>query len=324
MRLKGNIRKINDADLRDILINPHLNRRGQYICDCPFCGKEKHFYISKETQLFDCKRCGEYGSIYKLLKHLGKSYLLGGSTVEEKEVIQSIRSMLANDDNFSLAGSKELPDVIMPVGWKVFLNSTQYLKNRGITRKDCVRYKIGGTNLLRKMKDYVIIPVTDGGKIKGYVGRWGGKKVPEGRLRYNNSIGTEFSSLLFGYDEITENTLTVILVEGIFDKIAVDKFFELWNGEEVKSCCTFGKKISDEQISKLIQKGVTNVILLYDFDAIKEIKKYGVELDNYFKTSITYTYKKDIDECNYEEALEVFSNLRKPKEFNVDIIGKFK
>ena len=72
-------------------------------------------------------------------------------------------------------------------------------------------------------------------------------------------------------------------------------------------------------------KGVTNVILLYDFDAVKEIKKYGLELEKYFVTSITYTStKKDIDECTEDEALEVFTHLKNPREFNEDVIGKLK
>jgi len=212
----------------------------------------------------------------------------------------------------------------MPAGWKVSLASTEYLKNRGITPDDCKRYNIGYTNLFKKYENYVLIPIYDNGKIKGFVGRYGAKKVPDDKLRYRNSSGTEFSELLFGYDEITENTLTVILVEGIFDKIAVDKTLRLWHTEEIKCVCTFGKKISPEQSKKLRLKGVTNVILLYDFDAIKDIKRYGLELENYFMTSIVYTTKKDIDECSEEEALELFTNLQKPRDFNTDVIGKLK
>ena len=63
---------------------------------------------------------------------------------------------------------------------------------------------------------------------------------------------------------------------------------------------------------------------IYDFDEIKEIKKYGLELEKHFVTSITYTNKKDIDECTREEALEVFTHLQSPKEFNEDVIGKLK
>lgn len=316
---------ISDDDLKDLLINPKPTRSGQYIADCPLCGKEQHFYISRKTQMWDCKKCHEYGSIYKLLRLLDKTYLLAGSTIEEKERIESIREMtqeLVSNDDTELS---ELPVKKMPVGWKVSAKSTKYLLSRGITPEDCKRYNIGATDMFRKYENYVLIPVYDGGEIRGFLGRYGARKVPDNKLRYNNSIGTEFAELLFGYDEITGNTSTVILVEGVFDKIAVDKVLHLWDGEEVKCVCTFGKKISDKQIKKLMLKGVTNVILLYDFDAVKEIKKYGLELEKYFVTSITYTSdKKDIDECSEDEALEVFTQLKRPKEFNEGVIGKLK
>lgn len=230
------------------------------------------------------------------------------------------QELVSNDDT----ELSELPVKKMPVGWKVSAKSTKYLLSRGITPEDCKRYNIGATDMFCKYENYVLIPVYDGGEIRGFLGRYGARKVPDNKLRYNNSIGTEFAELLFGYDEITDNTSTVILVEGVFDKIAVDKVLHLWDGEEVKCVCTFGKKISDKQIKKLMLKGVTNVILLYDFDAVKEIKKYGLELEKYFVTSITYTNKKDIDECSEDEALEVFTQLKRPKEFNEGVIGKLK
>lgn len=319
------MRLISDDDLKDLLINPKPTRSGQYIADCPLCGKEQHFYISRKTQMWDCKKCHSYGSIYKLLRLLDKTYLLAGSTVENKERIESIREMeqeLFSNDDIELS---DLPVKKMPAGWKVSAKSTKYLLSRGITSEDCKRYNIGATDMFRKYDNYVLIPIYDDGKIRGFLGRYGARKVPDGKLRYNNSIGTEFAELLFGYDEITERTSTVILVEGCFDKIAVDKVLHLWDDEEVKCVCTFGKKISDKQIKKLMLKGVTNVILLYDFDAIKEIKKYGLELEKYFVTSITYTSdKKDIDECSEDEALAVFTHLMKPRDFNEGVIGKLK
>lgn len=318
-------RTIDDGELRSVLINPKLNTRGQYICDCPFCGKVRHFYISKQTQLFDCKKCGESGSIYKLLKRLDKTYLLGDATVEERKTIKSIREMREEEEESDEVEVSPLPVRKMPVGWKVTGAST-YLRNRGITNADCKRYNIGYTTLMKKYRDYVLIPIYDGGEIRAFLGRYGAKKIPEGKLRYNNSRGSDFSALLFGYDEIvSDKTVTVILVEGIFDKIKVDKVLHLWESDDVKCVCTFGKKISPVQQKKLLIKGVVNIILLYDFDALKDIKKYGLELENYFITSITYTSsKKDIDECTDEEALEVFTRLKRPREFVNDVIGKLK
>lgn len=318
---------IADSDLRDLLINPRATRSGQYVADCPFCSKEQHFYISRRTQLFDCKRCQEHGSIYKLLRHLDKLYLLGGSAVEDKEQIISIREMISGVGGGNTAEPirGELPVVKMPVGWRILTEGSCYLRDRGVSPADCRRYNIGATAMFQKYRNYVLIPVYDGGRVRGFVGRYAAAKVPRDRLRYNNSVGTQFASLLFGYDEISSGTVTVVLVEGIFDKIAVDKALCLDSGVEIKCACTFGKKISDNQIRKLMSKGVRNVILLYDFDAVREIKRYGMELENYFVTGITFTSaKKDIDECSVGEVWEVFNGLRRPREFNEDVIGKIK
>ena len=176
---------ISDSDLRNILINPKLNSRGQYISDCPFCGKEKHFYVSKTTQLFDCKKCGEKGNIYKILVKLDKLFLLSGRTVEERDKIKSIRSISAvSTTEFEL---KELPIVKMPAGWKVLKNGCRYLKNRGVSNEECVRYNIGSTKLFKKFENYILIPIYDNGEIRGYIGRYGSKNVPDDKLRYNNS-----------------------------------------------------------------------------------------------------------------------------------------
>lgn len=317
-------KRIADSDLRDILEIEKETRTGQYICRCPFCGKESHFYINKVTQKFDCKKCGEVGNIYKLLRFLEKTYLLGGATIEAVETIESVREMLASELESNELTLTQLPEIKMPVGWKVLKKSNPYLMSRGITPELCKRYEFGTTKMFRKYDNYILIPIRDNGEVRGFIGRYGSKKVPDGKLRYNNSIGTQFSQLLFGYDEITQNTNTVILVEGVFDKIAVDKVLDLWRNEDIKCVCTFGKKISEEQIAKLKIKGVARVILLYDFDAIKEIKKFGLELENHFVTDITFTNKKDIDECTNEEALMVFTKLYKPRSFNIDIIGKLK
>ena len=311
-------RRISDSDLTSILTNARLNNRGQYVCDCPFCGKEHHFYISQKTQLWDCKKCGEHGNIGKLLRKLQKNYLLEGSTIEIRDRVSSIRSSINELD--SCVEVSELPIVKMPIGFKVRCNS--YLLSRGISMDDCVRYNIGYTDIVSKYENYVLIPIYDGGSVRGYVGRYASGNVPDDRLRYNNSVGTKFSDLLFGYDEITEETIAVIIVEGIFDKIAVDKALGLFDSDQVKCVCTFGKKISDVQIKKLCDKGVSRVVLLYDFDAIKDIKKYGLKLENYFVTRITYTTRKDIDECTRDETLSVFDHLYKPSEFNIDVVGR--
>ena len=319
---------ISDADLRSII---HIDsetkskQNPQYIGTCPWCGKEKHFYINKHTQLFDCKKCGVNGSIYKLLKQLDKLYLIGDKSVEITDTIKSIRQIFQEVIDNEIQQLEELPEKKLPIGFKTCINN-KYLLNRGLTNADCRKYKIGETKTMFKYSGYVLFPVYDGGVVRGYVGRYSGKKVPDGKLRYNNSIDTDFASLLYGYDDIVKGeTETVIIVEGIFDKISCDKKLRLFDDNIVRCVCTFGKKISDVQINKLIAKGVSNIILSFDYDALKEIRQYGLELQKTFNTSVAIAMdKKDIDECSEEEVWQIFSNVRPIQEFCVGVIGKLK
>jgi len=318
--------KIDDYELIELLgIDiKTLNRKNQYICTCPFCGKVMHFYISKTTQLFDCKKCGEVGNIFKLLNFFDKLYLLkDGVRVIKRDLIQTITEQ--KEVEISELEITELSEIKLPIGFKLVKNS-DYLSKRKITKEEIEFYKIGQTNLMNKFKDYIIFPVKENKLVKGFVGRYEAKKVPKEFKRYKNSDGFSSSELLYGIDEVIKGkTRTVILVEGIFDKISVDRFLDLREDVEMKCLCTFGKKISDVQIKKIFNKNVLNIVLLYDFDAIREIKKYGLELQKYFFTTITFTdSKKDIDECTLEEAIEVFNNTMRPIDFNLNVIGKVK
>ncbi len=46
---------------------------GELIGTCPFCDKEGHFYIEKESGLYYCQRCKEGGNLYQFLQWKGMS-----------------------------------------------------------------------------------------------------------------------------------------------------------------------------------------------------------------------------------------------------------
>jgi len=319
--------RISDADLRSLLNVKKETRSGQYIIDfCPFCSKAEHFYINKITQRWDCKRCGEQGNIYKLLKHFDKVYLLGEPSVKYQDEIKSIREIQSVENSNEIAQIKELPEIRMPAGFRVYSYIPPYLQQRGINMEDIKHWRFGSTAIVSRYINYVLVPIYDNGAIRGFIGRYGSKNVPSDKLRYSNSLNTDFSELLFGYDDIVENeTEVVVITEGLFDAIAVTKKLNLFFDNSVRAVCTFGKKISNVQIAKLVAKKIRKVILLYDFDAVKDIRKYGVLLDEYFDTKIAVALnKKDIDECNIEEVIDVFKNLRSVRDFNSSIAEKIK
>ena len=318
--------RISDEDLRSILHIEKETRSNQYIATCPFCNKAQHFYINKTTQQWDCKKCGETGGIYKLLRFLDKTYLLGAPTVKKVPEIKSIREMEELESSKENMEIQPLPDIKMPVGYKVYDWVNPYLQQRKITLEDIKHWEFGQTKLVSRYLGYVLIPIKEDGKVKGFIGRYGSKNVPEDKLRYSNSLGTDFSCLLFGYDDIIKGkTDTVIITEGLFDAIAVTKKLNLFADESIRAVCTFGKKISQTQIQKLLAKQVRKVVLLYDYDALKEIRHYAMLLDEYFITKVAVALgKKDIDECTLDEVIEVFENVKDVRSFNSDIAGKLK
>ena len=46
----------------------------QVVGDCPFCGKEGHFYVNPENKLWDCKVCGARGNLGQYLYAMHRIY----------------------------------------------------------------------------------------------------------------------------------------------------------------------------------------------------------------------------------------------------------
>ena len=60
----------------------------------------------------------------------------------------------------------------------------------------------------------------------------------------------------------------------------------------IRAVCTFGKKISKTQIQKLLAKEIRRVILLYDYDALKETRHYAKRQMTWFNNKLN-TVKLD-------------------------------
>lgn len=314
---------ISDEELKSVLLNPRPNTRNHYISDCPYCEKSKHFYINRSSQRWDCKKCGEEGNIVKLLHYLGKLFLLGEFKSLERSKIKLLSEF---SENIETEEYEEPPIRKMPLGFKRVL-SDEYLKSRRFKKINFQQNTIGYSNLIPSLNNYVLFSVVEDGECRGYVARYTKNisKDDKKTLRYKNDKGAKFSNLIFGYDEIIENkTNTVIIVEGIIDKITLDNVLELNKQDDIKAVCTFGKKISFSQTIKLIRKNVKNIILLLDYDAIKEMKKHGTRLESNFNVEIGFTMQKDINDSTEEEIFNIFKNLKKPAEFNRLSVNKIK
>lgn len=265
------------------LRNVNKTHASQIISDCPFCGKTKHFFLNKVTLSWDCKKCKEDGSIKKLLGKLGKLYLLEG----EKVISLNNPVLDVNYEEIVVEAEKGDVDVRLPIGFtKLKYDSdndfANYLKSRKFTRNDFDLYMPGYTKQKIKYEDYVLIQVINNYKLKGFVGR---AIYDEMENRYSNSMGTTFANLIFGLDELTNQTDTLIICEGIFDKISITNEIELYNDKTMKCVGSFGNKLTKNQIKVIRRyKNIKNFFLFYDArDSVEIMKKYSLLLKHEFK-----------------------------------------
>lgn len=331
--------------IKELMIELHAKPDGGnknlIVPRCPYCGKEggkMGIYIGKETEkkklfMSHCFSCHHTTKdINQLLDDIGRPdlKLVDTASFQPLEVPQF----------FSLEEDEiddELSIVEMPAGWKrCFRNS--YLHSRGFTLDDYEYFPVGTTRGLNfKFDDYVVFPIIDNGDTVGYISRhiWGKSEIDEynkkarrnGKYeirRYNNSIENDFVKLLYNYDAVIEDeTDTVIIVEGIFDAIALTRKLDLYDNHRIAVVATFGKKISNTQIYKLQSKGVKTVILGYDGDAVEAINTAALQLNDYFDVFIAYIENPDadFDSMDFWEIFDVFSmSLKTPVEYKLNTV----
>ena len=312
--------------LWQLLENPKHGPKTHFIAKCPVCKRDAHFYINFVTGLNDCKKCGKQGNIVTFLNDIGKIELLDGNEVDIKKELPKLNKL---NQNQTEELDIEIKTIKLPIGFKRTKYSddnrfTEYLKSRKFTELDFEIYQPGYTNLKRKYEDYVILPVNRDWEVKGYIVRYIGED--EEKPRYLNSQH-DFSKLLFGYDELTENTKTVIIVEGVFDKISVTTELDLHNDDEAKCLCTFGKKLSDCQLLLLLNAGIENLFICFDGrDAIKDIKNIGFKVKRQFNNILccdTGT-KFDPGASDKNMLLRVLNESKSIQKFQLDKLAKLR
>ncbi len=308
------------------------------ICDCPFCGKSKKYgiYIGTPTErkpllASHCFSCGKsHRDINRLLLEIGRGDLVITSTVELDAPLENLLFPIDKEEEIEDdLVVVELPDFYR----RIFTHS--YLKGRGFEFDDFEYFPVGITKgLNRRYDNYVIFPVIDQGDVVGYVARhlWSkgviddhnrkAKRRGEYTIRrFNNSTENNFSKLLYNYDTVVEReTHTVIIVEGIFDVVALTRKLDLYDRVDIAVVATFGKKVSHIQIYKLQTKGVRTVIIAFDGDAVDTIKYIATELSQYFKVLIADISdpSMDWDDLDAETIAKIFdSELKTPIQYKL-------
>lgn len=334
-----------EEDLIDALNGKYDGSRKNIIApECPFCGKTGYkfgIYVGKETRnkkpfMWNCFSCGKRGMNLKpLLYEIGRMDLMPSQTTD-------LDTKIGLDEEFRIGlfddkEETELKKVSLPKSYtRLFFN--KYLNDRGYTYLDFNYFEAGETSQAdMKFRNYIVFPVIENKEVVGYVARhiYSKMYIEEHNrtaknkiLRYKNSSesdgGNDFQYLLYNIDAVQEGiTKTVILVEGIFDCVALTRKLNLYKSNDIAVCATFGKQTTETKMLKLQNKGVKNIVLGYDGDAKQFTADSANMLDEYFNVLIAdiEDKNKDWDDLDVSEIYDIFTNkLKTPVEYNLNKI----
>lgn len=306
---------------------------------CPFCNKKGKWGIKFNDQnnngTFHCFKCGEKTNLRSFLMKIKRMDL---AKVDYETSIKSSKLTPLIEDKDDEEDSVELNECKLP-GRLEYLTKNKYLDGRGFNERYYNEFKPAITNffLEKKLRGKIIFQFTMNSKTVAWLARslkskeWHERNLKdfkEGKeklvLRYENSTDG-FSKVIGGYDNITDITDTLIVVEGLFDYISVDNKLHLYGIDEFKCIFTFGNNIGTDQIKLLRRKrSIRNIILMYDPDKPEMIKSASLSLQRYFnvRIAILKDKSKDPGDASQEELLEALDNLIEPINFFANTLYK--
>lgn len=310
--------KLSEGQLKSILADLKPEKHGNnFIISCPKCEhRECGISITKDSHPFGCYRkskCGIEGNIFTLKEYGINLNLRESKTIDVTQKLEKKHLKVFEQDENSL----NLPSIQLPPRYKRIFDS-EYLNGRGFTDIDYMFWEVGRTTL-GLMKDYVTFPIYHDNEVKAYVARSVSSEIEP---KYRNSI-SEFASLIGGYERISEETHTVILCEGYFDIININRLLDLYDCKQIRPICTFGAKVSDNQIKLLSNTNIKTVIMLFDADVVNKIKEISFRLSMYFSVQIALLpLSVDAGDCNLSQLEKALEEKQSPLDFNLNKLVK--
>jgi len=263
--------------LEKVLGKSYQLKNGEHAFFCSFCNHhKKKLQVNVETQKWHCWTCNVGGhKISQLLRKVGAPKDL------IKEALQLVGDSVSYEkDKDEVKHNVSLPREYKPLYNKsespIYKHAINYIKRRNITPHEILRYSIGYC----ESGDYsnrIIIPSYDeDGKLNYFVAR---DLFPNSKFKYKNppmSKDTVCFELFINWNE------PIVLVEGVFDGIAVRK----------NVIPLLGKFPSKSLVKKLVKKKVKKIYVALDEDA----KKYANKLSKFLMDYGIETYLLDMKE----------------------------
>jgi len=275
------VRIIND------ILGEYRRSRDEHLYYCPFCNHhKKKMSINFAKGVFKCFVCDTRGkNIYRLVRKFGtyqqkQKWLELDGRLDLSEFDKMFMEM--NDEEIEQV--TELPQSFVSLCNKHLPKSSkeplEYLRQRGITKKEILMWKMGYCTEGRYGGRIIVPSFNNSGDLNYFIAR----SYVGHRMKYLNppvSKNVVFNELYVDWDE------PVVIVEGVFDAITVGQ-----NGIPI-----LGSSLREE--SKLFQALVLNdtpVYLALDEDAERK-QNYLIRLFHRYDIDL-----KVIDTSNVEDV----------------------
>lgn len=227
---------------------------------CPMCREDgdthddHKLYVSMETGKFICFRCSRTGTI-SLDDGLGSNsdvYKMLGNLMED---IGSSEGQSSDDEEPELfIIPKHRPEI-----GSVAYN---YIRSRGITDYDIEFYDIRvGSLQLPNLRGRFVVPNKVVGKI--FTDMYVARTYVGDKIRYKNPTSALKSKIVFNLHRIPDNPPYIIINEGCLNSIVAGTL----------SVATYGKYVSDNQLSQILAKHPERIYVSLDTDAMKQARQ---------------------------------------------------
>jgi len=246
-------------NLLESVLGAAKNSGNESTFSCPYCNHhKKKLVINTLTEKWHCWVCGVKGiGVERIFKKLG--------AYDKIPKLKSISKIKLNIKKEEKSTHVSLPIEFIPLvngspSSPEFRNAARYIKSRGLTKIDVLRYNIGYCES-GPYSGMVIIPSYDEEGVLNYF---------VGRSYYNTDFkhkNPKVSKDVIGLELLVNWNKSINICEGVFDAITI--------GEN--SIPIFGKFLPKKLKAKIKEKKVKKVNIILDNDARKE----AIELCEY-------------------------------------------
>ena len=239
-------------NLFETVLGKSITSGSEATFSCPYCNHhKKKLVVNIITQKWHCWVCGIKGvGVERIFKKLGAS-----GKLSELQSLTGIKLTASKDKD---AEHVSLPMEFVPMtsgnsSNPEFRNASRYLKLRGITKIDVLRYNIGFCDT-GQYKRMIIIPSYDK---EGVLNYFVGRSYYDTDFKHKNP---KTSKDIIGFELLLNWNEDINICEGVFDAIAI--------GEN--SIPIFGKFLPNALKIKIKENNVKRINIVLDSDAKSE------------------------------------------------------